>query len=58
MTLRRAVSLFPRPWIDGTATFDEWLLACAVIQAAIAKLDATTDLRAMVSCADELESAP
>jgi len=37
MTLRRAVRLFPRPWIDGDVTFQEWLLACAVIQAAIAR---------------------
>jgi hypothetical protein len=37
MTLRRAIRLFPRPWIDGEVTFKDWLLACAVIQAAIAR---------------------
>lgn len=37
MTLRRAICLLPRPWIDGSVTFKDWLLACAVIEAAIAK---------------------
>ncbi len=40
MTLRRAVAVFPRPWIDGSVTVREWLLASAVIQAAIAKDEA------------------
>lgn len=37
MTLRRAIHCFPRPWIDGDVTFQEWLLAGAVIIAAIAR---------------------
>jgi hypothetical protein len=40
MTLRRAIALFPRPWIDGNVTFQEWLLAGAVIDAAITKDEA------------------
>ena len=35
MTLRRAVGVFLRPWTDGGATFQEWLLACAVINDAV-----------------------
>ncbi len=38
--LRRAIRLFARPWIDGDATFDEWLIACAVIEAAIVRDEA------------------
>lgn len=37
MTLRRALFLFARPWIDGDVTMREWLLACAVIEAAIGR---------------------
>jgi hypothetical protein len=40
MTLRTAIRLFPRPWIDGEVTFREWMLACAVIQEAIARDEA------------------
>lgn len=36
MTLREAVRRFPRPWIDGDVGFHEWILACTVLQAAIA----------------------
>jgi hypothetical protein len=35
MTLREAVRLFARPWIDGNVTVKEWLLACTVLQEAI-----------------------
>lgn len=42
MTLRRAIALFPRPWIDGNVTVQEWLLAGVVIQAAIAKDEAAS----------------
>jgi hypothetical protein len=35
MTLRRAIRVFVRPWIDGSVTFQDWLLAGAVIEAAI-----------------------
>jgi len=37
MTLRQAIRLYPRPWIDGAVTFREWMLASAVILAAIEK---------------------
>jgi hypothetical protein len=37
MTLRQAIAIFPQPWIDGGVTFREWLLAGAVIEAAIAR---------------------
>lgn len=40
MTLRRAVALFPRPWIDGDVTIQEWLLAGAVLMAAIERAEA------------------
>ena len=40
MTLKRAIALFPRPWIDGNVTVRDWLLAGAVIEAAIAKDEA------------------
>lgn len=43
MTLRRAIRLFTRAWIDGEATFNEWLIAAAVIQDAIAKDEAKAD---------------
>lgn len=36
MTLRRAIALFARPWINGNVTFADWILACSVIDAAIA----------------------
>ena len=37
MTLRKAIRLFLQPWTTGDATFQEWMLACDVILAAIAK---------------------
>lgn len=38
MTLRRAIRLFVRAWTyHPEATFEEWLLAAAVIEAAIAR---------------------
>jgi hypothetical protein len=37
MTLKRAIQLFPRPWINGNVTFEEWIKACDVIEEAIKK---------------------
>jgi hypothetical protein len=38
MTLKRAIRLFVRAWTPHpVATFEEWLLAAAVIEAAITK---------------------
>lgn len=42
MTLRQAMRVFPRPWIDGNVTFKEWLLAAAVLEAVIAKDEAAS----------------
>lgn len=39
MTLRQAVAIFPRLWIDGSVSMQEWLLACAVIEAALGRDD-------------------
>jgi hypothetical protein len=35
VTLKQAIALLPRPWIDGVTkpTFAEWDTACAVIEA-------------------------
>ncbi len=40
MTLRTAIRLFPQPWISGNVTFQDWLLACRVIEEAIARDEA------------------
>lgn len=44
MTLRRAIRLFVGAWLpwelDQKPTFQEWLLACSVIEAAIARDEA------------------
>jgi hypothetical protein len=46
MTLRRAVRLFVRAWTPHPeATFDEWLLAAAVIEAAISRDEQTSKPR-------------
>jgi hypothetical protein len=40
MTLRQAISTLIAPWTTGAATFQEWELACLVIQAAMERDDA------------------
>ncbi len=40
MTLRRALWVFTRPWMDGSVTIQEWLLACVVIQAVMDREEA------------------
>ena len=35
MTLKRAIRTLIRPWTDGGATFQEWCLACEVIDDAV-----------------------
>ena len=39
MTLKHAISVLVRPWIDGVAkpTFEEWLEACDVVEAVVAQ---------------------